>query len=99
MIDILVQRGNGDIAGSPVVDPLISSVPVAIARGRAEIDAQQSVRKLRLVTRFDGRLRPGLLVDVVDGISGFCRRGKIVGVEHVADGLGLSTRLDVEAPL
>jgi len=99
VIDILVQRGNGDIAGSPVVDPLISSIPVAIARGRAEIDAQQSVRKLRLVTSFDARVRPGLLVDVVDGTSGICRRGKIVGVEHVADGQTVSTRLDVEVPL
>ena len=99
MIDILVQRGNGDIAGSPVVDPLISSISVAIARGRAEIDAQQSVRKLRLVASLDARVRPGLLVDVVDGISGICWRGKIVGVEHVADGQTVSTRLDVEVPL
>lgn len=99
MIDIVVQRSEGDVAGSDIIDPLIGSVPVAIARGRAEIDAQQSVRKLRLVTRFEHRARPGCLVDVVDGISGLARRGKIVGVEHVVEGAIASTRLDVEVPL
>ena len=39
MIDIIVQRAAGDRPGSDIVEPLLGSVPAALSRGRAEIDA------------------------------------------------------------
>ena len=99
MIDIVVQRAAGDRPGSDIVDPLLGSVPAALSRGRAEIDAAHPVRKLRLTTTFQGDLRLGQLIDVQDSLRGQISRGKLVGIEHIAaDGMLLS-HLDLEIPL
>ena len=40
-LDIFVMRGAGDRRGEDIVDPLIgSSIPVAIQRGRNELDGR-----------------------------------------------------------
>jgi len=43
---VVVQRSPGDKQGPDINDPLITSEPVAVERGRNEIDANCSSRQL-----------------------------------------------------
>lgn len=99
MLDITVQRGAGDVFGSDIVEPLLGSVPAALSRARAEIDAAHPVRKLKLVTTFQGNVRIGQLIDVEDSLRGQISRGKVVGIEHVAADGALVSHLDLEVPV
>ncbi|MFC7422046.1 hypothetical protein ACFQNF_19490 [Iodobacter arcticus] len=98
MIEATVQRGAGDVLGKEIIDPLIGSVQAAISRGRAEIDASCSVRKLRLTTTYQACVRIGQLLDVKDSLRGHIARGKVVGIEHIASEGMLLSHLDVEIP-
>lgn len=99
MLDITVQREAGDVPSTDLVEPLLGSVPAALSRGRAEIDAAHSVYKLKLTTTFQGLVRLGQLVDVEDSLRGHISRGKVVGIEHVAAEGALLSHLDLEVPL
>ena len=46
MIEIIVRRDPGDKPGPDISDSLITSVPVALARGAAEINRRSTDRKL-----------------------------------------------------
>ena len=43
---IIVTRGAGDRPGPNIVDPLLTSEPAAIARGRREIDHSTAMRSI-----------------------------------------------------
>jgi hypothetical protein len=43
-MQITVTRGAGDKPGPDIIDPLLTSEPVAVARGRREIDYHSSSR-------------------------------------------------------
>ena len=63
MIEILVKRGLGDKQGPDITDALITSVPVALARGATEINTACSDRKiLSLSTSLLPLTMPGGLV-------------------------------------
>ncbi len=68
MISVIAERPPGDKQAPDVADPLITSEPVAIERGRNEIDASCSNREIVSST---GPLReylePGNMVEVADG--------------------------------
>ena len=64
MISIIVERAPADRTGADIVDPLLTSEPAALERGRNEIDAQCSDR---VVVNASGPHRrwinPGTLVE------------------------------------
>ena len=65
MIEILVTRGAGDRQGPDISDPLITSVPVALAKGAAEINRSCSDRKtLSLETVLLPFFLPGCLARI-----------------------------------
>ena len=65
MIEILVKRGPGDKQGQDITDALITSVPVALARGAAEINTSCSDRKiLSIATVLLPMTMPGGLVKI-----------------------------------
>lgn len=70
-IDLFVQRGAGDRPGADIVDGLIGSLPVAIARGTAELDERgQAMREDDLETVYRAGVRPGQIVRVNDALHG-----------------------------
>jgi hypothetical protein len=102
-IDIFVQRGAGDRPGDNIVDPLITSIPVAVQRGRNELDeratAQQDVTR---ETLFRAGVRCGQLARVVDFDHGETWLGKITGITHTVrkadESVQLTTSLSIRRP-
>lgn len=99
-IDIFVQRGTGDKPGDAIVDGLIGSIPVAIARGRNALDEHAQI--MQTVTRetvYRDGVRLGQTVQVVDS-TGLSWAGKISGITHSARSGELTTTLRIrrEAP-
>jgi len=67
MISVIVQRTPADRQGPDISDPLITSEPVAVERGRNEIDYHSSNREFISGNGpLRGFIRPGLLVRVAD---------------------------------
>lgn len=64
MISIIVERSPADRTGADIVDPLLTSEPAALERGRNEIDAQCSDRSIVTATGPHRRwIKPGTLVE------------------------------------
>lgn len=99
-LDIFVQRYAGDKRGPDIVDPLISgSIPVALQRGRNELDGRaKSPQPITVETLFRTGLTLGLHARFYDFDTGTIWDGKIVGITHSHSGVKLFTRLQVEKP-
>ena len=99
MIDLFVQRGIGDKRGEDVVDPLITSIPVAIQRGRNELDAQSSgLQDVTVDTVYRDGVRLGQVAKFYDSQTGLEWVGKITGITHRKSGVELVTTLQVSKP-
>ncbi len=96
MIDIIVQRGLGDRPGSDTSDPLLSTVPAAVARGTYEIDAATSVYLVSQRSEYRTGVVQGQLVEVHDALQGISWRGRVVGITHASRGATLWTDLEIE---
>ena len=82
-MQIVVKRGAGTHPGEEIVDPLLSTVPAALSRGRAELDRQGSgAQDVTLRVPFVAGRRLGQVEAVHDIQSGKVYRGKIVGLRH-----------------
>ena len=81
MIEIFVTRGDGDMSGDAIVDALITSVPVALARGAAEING--SCPAARKILTVDMVPVPFLLSGTLGrvDVAGTRRAGKIRSFE------------------
>lgn len=83
MVHIVVKRGAGTHPGEEIVDPLLSTVPAALSRGRAELDRQSSGAQERTFTvPFVAGRRPGQIEELHDVDVGQTVRGKITGLAH-----------------
>ena len=83
MIDIFVQRYAGDIRGDDIVDPLLSELSVALARGRSKLDESALPQQpVELTVRYRPGLRLGQLIEAHDRMQGVSWRGKIAGISH-----------------
>ena len=80
-IEITAVRGAGSRTGDTVVDPLIGSVAVAVARGRTVIDAHTPRTLVTLNVPHRPGYRPGLLGEIDDPAQGGTWRGKLTAVE------------------
>lgn len=103
MTEIIVIRGDGDRPGDTIVDALMSTVPVALARGRNEIDQAALADGLTLTTGFLPEAALGYLIEVVDPPQGAAWRGKITGIEHQisvdsSGNMNVESHLDVRRP-
>lgn len=98
-IDIFVQRGPGDQRGDDIVDALITAIPVAIERGRNELDERASaMQDVTVETVFRSGVRTGQLAKFLDIQNGEIWFGKITGVSHQIGGGTVSTTLQVRRP-
>lgn len=99
MISIVVQRGEGDLPGEDIVEPLLTSIPAALSRGRAELDAGEDAGRVSIECRYQVTARPGQLIRIVDARQGESWLGQIVAVTHDPIPGGAVTRLEIRRPL
>ncbi len=97
-VNIIAQRGDGLHPGTEVIEPLIGSVPVALERGRADIDVGEGLQTVRLTAIFRVGVEPGQLLEVHDALQGASWRGQVQTIEHRAAGPKLETLLEVLRP-
>lgn len=100
-VTISVYRGAGARDGGEISEPMLgTSLPAALARGRAELDAAAHPRRaLTLDVIYRPQSRLGELIEIDDPIHGVPWRGKITGIVHRDDGASIVTTLSVERPL
>jgi len=98
VIDIIVIRNDGDRPGDDVVDGLIGSLPVALARGQAELDERGQRMKDQTIegVHRDG-VRLGQLLRVNDAVHGSFA-SKSTGIAHRAQGGRVTSTLQVRRP-
>ena len=83
MPDVFVLRGDATHRGSDVVDPLLTTIEVCLARGRNELDEQASgLQDVSLVCLSRANLRLGQVCQVVDLLDGSTWYGKLTGIQH-----------------
>jgi hypothetical protein len=98
-VDIFVTRYAGDKRGDDIVDPLIGSVPVAIVRGRNELDERASgMQQVEVETIYRTGLRVGQSSRFSDMQTGEIWTGKIIGITHKVAGVEISSVLQVKRP-
>lgn len=101
MVDIVVQRGEADRPAPDIVEPLLATIPAALARGKTEMDDGEPADRIGLACAARDA-RCGETVALVDPIAGEWT-GKVAGVTHslAIDDRGnvsLDTTLDVVVP-
>lgn len=98
-VDIFVIRGAGDKRGDDIVDPLIGSVPVAVVRGRNELDERaEGMQTVEVETVYRTGVRLGQAARFFDLQTGEIWTGKIAGITHSKSGVEISTTLQVKRP-
>lgn len=95
-VDLIVVRGEGDRDGGEILDPLMATTAVALARGAQEVNASTPVNNVTLRTTFRPGVRLGQTVEVLDEMQGETWRGIIMGVSNVVEGPVVYTQLDIE---
>ncbi len=82
-ISIVVRRGDGLHVGESIIDPLIVTIAVALARGRNELDERASgLQGVDLEIPFRQGLRLGQLIEVTETLFGQVWYGKVTGLSH-----------------
>ncbi|MBF0310536.1 MAG: hypothetical protein HQL56_13505 [Magnetococcales bacterium] len=92
--EIVCQRGAGDHPGEDISDPLLADTLAKLSRGRAEIDAGESLQEVSLVCVYRSVL-PGHLVEIHDALMGQSWRGKVTSVSHHFEGVKATTSLEI----
>jgi hypothetical protein len=83
MFSVTVRRGDGLHPGEDIVEPLITTLPVALERGRNELDDRaHALQEVDLVVHFRPGLRLGQVIEVQESLFGVSWFGKIVGLSH-----------------
>lgn len=98
MVDIIVKRGEGDKPGHDIFEPLLATIPVAIERGRSEIDSESDIQSVVMECVYRSNVEKGQLIEVLDILQGKTWRGKLVGIQHTLDGSKVITELTVHRP-
>jgi hypothetical protein len=96
---ILVQRPPASRQGPDISDPLLTAEPVAVERGRNEIDKNCSSRQIVTLEVAPLALRINTLVEVQD-VSGSSWRGLVTGIrisQTNGEGVAMTLTLEREA--
>lgn len=100
-VTIEVYRHAGDWPGAEIREPLLGeSLEAALARGRAELDANaHGWERVSLEADYRLDLALGDLVEVDDPLQGAPWRGQVVGIAHRFTGGAVTTTLNVRRPI
>lgn len=101
MVDIVVQRGEADRPKADIVEPLLATIPAALARGRTELDNGELADTVSLDIA-PGDVRLGETVGMTDPVTGRWL-GKITSIQHSLDtddngNVTLETSLELQVP-
>ena len=100
MISVMARRSPADIPGNDIADPLLTSEPVAVERGRNEIDKNCSSRELiTSVGPHKEFLQPGKMVEVADHQQQLWRgmiTSCMITIERDNDSTTADTTIEVE---
>lgn len=96
-LDVIIEREPGDKDGEDIVDPLISTVAIALIRGRNELDQRATPKvPVRYTTVYRKGLLLGSLVEIADSLYGRIVFGKITAISHAISPEGAISELIVE---
>lgn len=100
-VAIEVYRGAGDLPGAEIREPLIGdSLECALARGRAALDeSAHTWERVELACGYRPELAVGQLVAIDDPVQGGPWVGRVIGLAHRYDDVGLTTTVTVRRPL
>jgi len=100
-VAIEVYRGAGDWPGAEIREPLLGeSLEAALARGRAELDANaHGWERVSLEIDYRTDLALGDLIEVDDPLQGAAWRGCVVGIAHRVQEGAPTTTLNVRRPI
>ena len=96
MIDIFVQRGDGDNRGEDIISPLITELSVALSRGQVECDRNAPARTMQLDVTYRVAVKTGQTVQIVDSLQGQVWSGKITAIDSGVENTKVFTRLSIE---
>lgn len=67
MVDVIVLRGDGDVQGDDIVDPLLSTLTAALARGEQALnDSTTGKIDKTIEIPYTSDIEPGVYVQVID---------------------------------
>nr|CRH06011.1 Conserved protein of unknown function [Candidatus Magnetococcus massalia] len=93
--EIICQRGEGTFPGESISNPLLTTLEAKLSRGRAEIDAGESLQEIVLTCLYRSNILPGELVEIHDALLGKSFRAQVIGVSHSALGVKRITTIDL----
>jgi len=86
---IIVQREPSDSFGVDVIDPLLSSVPAGMERGRSIIELSQLTKRTDQTVFYRPNVKNGDLISMSDSSQGATKRGITVSTTIKSDALGV----------
>lgn len=102
-MEVIVTRHPGNKDGPDLIEALLATVPVALSRGRREMDENAHAKAdVTLTTLYRSGVRLGQLIEVNDALQGETWYGKITGINHRIGpsdaGLVVLTTLTIRRP-
>lgn len=99
MVDIVVQRGEGDIDGGILENSLANTVIVATQLGRNTIDENSYQDEVTITAIFRPGLETGQILEIHDSYQGESWVGKLKGITiDDTDGIPV-VKLDILRPV
>lgn len=98
-VDIFVVRYDGDVRGPDIIEPLLTTVAAATARGRNELDANATpYQTVTIQVDFEPGIRLGQMYLVEDYVTGLNWYGKITGIHHTVAMPVVTTDITLQKP-
>jgi hypothetical protein len=88
-----VQRDGGGRPGPDISDPLLSTLPAILARGRVELDGYEDLQEYTMDVRYRAGVEIGQLVKIVDDSSSDGWIGLVKGLSYTRGRTGVDLRL------
>lgn len=97
MIEVICVRGAGDKEAPPINDPLITTIPIAVQRGKHFIDDNwYKIHKRRILVPYKSGCNIASVVEIVEGNLGIDAAHRVVSHTVKIDRSGVWSTLDVE---
>lgn len=98
-VSLVVRRGAGLHPGPDITDPLITTLQVALARGRNELDERASgLQDVQVSIPYRPGIRIGQIAEVVEALFGDVWYGKVSGISHSYSLASAITNLTIKRP-
>jgi len=97
MIEVICIRGAGDKEAPPISDPLITTIPIAVQRGKHFIDANwYKIHKRKISVPYKNGCNIASVIELVEGTLGIDAAHRIVGHSVKIDMSGVWSTIEAE---